>query len=122
MRAPDVGTGGPMAGGAVAPPARRTAALRQFVRPVVLAGVLAGLAFAGYSMVAFAVAGRGVWYPLNLVAHTLWHAVPTDGRFWPGGFVLGLATIVVMGTVVLVPFAALAYGAAMDRFQVVIGA
>lgn len=82
-------------------------------RPIVLAGLLAGLTFAGYSMVAFAIEGRGVWRPLNLVAHTLWRGAPTDDRSNLGAIGLGLVTAVAAGVVLFVPYAGLALGAGM---------
>jgi hypothetical protein len=121
MRWPDPGTRRGVTANATATAGWMTV-VRPYVRPVLLAGLLAGLAFAAYSMVAFAATGRGLWYPLNLAAHALWRRVPTDGRAYPGGIAVGLVTIVVLGVVVFAPYAALAYGAALDRAQLLIGA
>jgi hypothetical protein len=89
---------------------------------IVIAGLLGGAAFALFSMIWFGLGGKTVWYPLNLVAHTLWRGAPTDGTFHPGAALLGAMVLAAIGVVVLAPFAAAAAGSGMGVVTAIIGA
>lgn len=70
--------------------------------------MIGGLAFALFSMIWFGLGDKTAWYPLNLVAHTVWRDAPIDGEFHLGSAVLGLVTLAVVGALALAPFAAIA--------------
>jgi hypothetical protein len=94
----------------------------RIVRRVGIAGVIGGLAFALYSMIWFGLGDKTIWYPLNLVAHTIWRGAPTDGRFHAGAAVLGLITLAVVGVLALAPFAAVAVLVGMHPLVAIVGA
>lgn len=101
--------------------AEGAAGVRTVLR-VGIAGVIGGLAFALYSMIWFGLGDKTIWYPLNLVAHTIWRNAPTDGSFHAGAAILGLITLAVVGALALAPFAALAILIGMDPLTAIIGA
>lgn len=96
--------------------------MRTTVLRVIIAGVIGGLAFALFSMIWFGLGDRTAWYPLNLVAHTLWRGAPVDGGFHPGAAVLGVITLGAVGVLAIAPFAVLAVGAGMNPLVAIIGA
>lgn len=72
-----------------------------------LAGLLGGVVMAMWSMVVLAATGVGFWAAVNLIAHTIWRGVPTDGRFSIAALLLGLMVHMVMSVVFGVVLAAL---------------
>ena len=55
-----------------------------------IAGAVAGMAMAMWSMAVLLATGAGFWTPLNLIAHTLWHGAPVGPTFSGGAMMLGL--------------------------------
>jgi hypothetical protein len=86
------------------------------------AGVLAALVFAGWTVGSYGVGGRGPWRPLNLVAHLVWRAAPTSGRFSVTAAAVGLLLLLAAGIVMIAPYAALALGAGLSAPVTLIGA
>lgn len=84
------------------------------------AGVVAGAAFAGWSVGSYAVGGRGTWRPLNLVAHSLWRGAALDGRLHPAEAIVGLLVAVAMGTVLTAPYAIVLWQAEISPALVVV--
>lgn len=78
----------------------------------VAGGLLGGLAMVPVALVYGVLSGRGVWYPVNLIAATLirsWQGVPLDQlmRFSLIGLIAGLVIHLLMCVVLGLTFAAL---------------
>jgi hypothetical protein len=71
-----------------------------------VAGALAGMAMAMWSMIVLWLTGSGFWQPLNLIAHTFWRGAPLDAKFSLGAAVLGLVVHMMMSMMLGVVFAA----------------
>jgi len=74
-----------------------------------LGGVAGAVAFTLFTMIGFAVEGRGAWQPLNLVAHSFWSKAPDDGTFSLPAFLLGLAVVLLAGVLLALPIALLVH-------------
>lgn len=96
--------------------------MRAWLRRSVAAGLVAAGVFIGYSMVAFVIGGRGLWQPVNLVAHTFWRSAPLDGRFHPLAAVIAGVALAAGGIVGMAFYSGLASGAALTPRATLIGA
>ncbi|HLJ99509.1 MAG TPA: hypothetical protein VKU39_06330 [Streptosporangiaceae bacterium] len=69
------------------------------VRIGALAGVVAGVVMAVWSMAIMWMTGSGFWIPLNLIAHMFYRSAPLNGAFSGPALIIGLAlhmTVAVM--------------------------
>lgn len=94
--------------------------MRTTVRGIV-AGVVAGVVAGSWSSASMGMGGRGWLRPMNLIAHIVWRAAPTDDRFDLAAVVVAAVTLVVVGVAALLPFAGLATGAGLSPVMVVGG-
>lgn len=72
------------------------------------AGIAAGALFAVFSMAAMWISGSGIWYPLNLIAHTFYKSAPLNGTFSAPALGIGLAmhmTVAIVFGTTMVAFA-----------------
>jgi hypothetical protein len=74
---------------------------------ILAAGAVAGLGFAAFSILLYGSGGRGVWRPVNLVAHLVWRDAPIGGRFSAAATAYGLLLLVGVGILMITPYAAL---------------
>ncbi|GAA5199228.1 hypothetical protein GCM10023322_74420 [Rugosimonospora acidiphila] len=95
--------------------------MRYSVR-VPAAGVAAAAGFACWVIGSYGMNRHGPWHPVNLIAHLAWRGAPTGSGFSAPATAVGLAIVLAAGIVMIVPFAALAYGAGLPAPATVLGA
>jgi hypothetical protein len=106
----------------VGDPAVTKRAIGAAVVKALVAGVVASVVFALFTAVWFGVGGEGFWRPLNLIAHTVWRKAPTDGALHVPSVLLGAITLLVVGVLVMAPFAAVGLGARLGAISLILGA
>jgi hypothetical protein len=87
---------------------------------VPVAGAAAGLTFAAWSILLYGTGGRGTWRPLNLVAHLVWRNAPIGGRLNVAAAAYGLLILIVVGILMIAPYAGLAFGADLSPAVVIV--